>query len=596
MLTRRNFLMHSCLTSAFVAAGPRYSLATQTLAPLAGQALLDEYFRRMAKWCGVVKEALDKGPNARLAELEAQKGWYHFPYSVLPAALLYKRQSRANHLFAQPDALKLALQIGDLLVREDKAGVFSPRLDSYRDVYMWVEAYGLLKDELGPARSAAWGTVLERNVALLVPELTAWKDVASYTENFLGTSPNHFAWWAATVLVGGIHLQKAEWVKLASGVLHRFAATEQNPDGYWGEHNPNSPTGGYNYLTTLAVGVYWEHTKDPRALEALRRATHFHAATTYGDGNLIEVFNDRNRYWEVSPWGHFAFSHFPEGRAYAQLLIRNIPDDAIDLDTLGLLGQNAFYYHVGPVVHCPPELPAYSFRIASPAGVRKQGPWTVALSGIVDTPLPRSQWFLDRQSNISLFHQQAGLILCGANSKHQPELATFSEELADGWEMTSRGGRLEQRESGDTLAVAHNSFSAEIFVPPPAANAAGVEFRINGRGSVPRDAYLGLQLRFKPGTTVTTAAGKTVVVSSEPIQFNDQDLGGELHHGAWTLKIDRDATLQWPIFPYNPYRNGPETKLENAIALLRVPLNLKADPDRWLQVNEQIIRISISIN
>lgn len=595
MPDRREFLKQGALASALLLTRNRNANAATRPYSTSKESLPDEYFRRLAKWCPQVQARLQKEPAADLKTLETTKGWYHFPYTILPAAVLYAKRNPANPHYRTPEMLQFALQIGDLLVREDQRGTFAPRLDSYRDTYMWVEAYALLKAELGQERRTQWADSIERNISLLQPELASWRDSSAYTENFLGTSPNHFAWWAATLLVGGVHLEKNEWIELGKAVLQRFAVNEQNPDGYWGEHNPNGPTGGYNYLTTLAVGVYWEHTHDPLAMRALRRATDFHSNFTYSDGNLIELFNDRNRYWEVSPWGQFAFSHFPDGRSYAQMLTKNIPDDEIDLDTLGLLAQDALYYHAGPVTKCPQDLNEYVHRLQAPGGVRKRGPWMTALCGIVDTPLPRSQWFLDRQANVSLFHENAGLILCGANSKHQPELATFSEKIDGEWDAKPKGGRLTQSATGDTLAVAHNSFSAEIFVPPSSKDETQVLFRLSGRGPVPEEAYLGVQLCLKPGETLETGTGRKIVISEETIRLTQSDLGGFIKHGGWTLHLQDDVTFKWPVFPYNPYRNGPETKLEHAVALLQIPLNLKQDPKRWLRPNERTIRLRFSV-
>lgn len=554
-----------------------------------------EYYRRLSKWCSVVLEEMKKRPGESLKNLEAQHGWSHFPYAILPAAVLYAKKHPSNHWYNDPKMLELALDIGDLLVREDARGTFEPRLDSYRDAYMWVEAYELLKGKLGADRAGRWKAAIERNIGLLESDAVAWKDCPAYTENFLGTSPNHYAWWSATLLVGGKYLNRPEWVKAGSAVLRRFAATEQNPDGYWGEHNPDGPTIGYNYLTTLAVGVYWEHIGDPRALRALRRATDFHSRFTYPDGNAVEIMNDRNRYWEVSPWGQFAFSNFADGRGYAAMLLRNTPDDEIDLDTLGLLAQNALYYHEGAVEKCAPELARYSHRLQGPAGIRKQDAWVVGLCGIIDTELPLSQWFLDRQANVSLFHERAGLIISGANSKHQPELATLSEKLQGITDTKPLGSRLTQKESGDFLAVAHHTFTCEILSPPVEADEAHINFRITGRGPVPEEAALALQLCLKAGTVLETGAGRKIKLSEERIELTPDMLGGAIKHGAWTLKIDADATLSWPVFPYNPYRNGLETKLEYAVGLLRVPLRLHVDPSRYVRPNEQQIRIAVRV-
>ena len=60
------------------------------------------------------------------------------------------------------------------------------------------------------------------------------------------------------------------------------------------------------------------------------------------------------------------------------------------------------------------------------AGIRKTGPLTTCLSGLIATQAVNSRFYLDRQGNVSVLHEKTGLIITGANSKRQPELATFS--------------------------------------------------------------------------------------------------------------------------------------------------------------------------
>jgi hypothetical protein len=86
-----------------------------------------------------------------------------------------------------------------------------------------------------------------------------------------------------------------EWERMGARVMHRLAAEEQTPDGYWGELTDHGPTTGYNALTLSGVGLYWEHSGDPAALEAIRRATDFHLAFTWPDGTPVETINGRNR-------------------------------------------------------------------------------------------------------------------------------------------------------------------------------------------------------------------------------------------------------------------------------------------------------------
>lgn len=598
MPTRRTFFQQGLAASALFLSPSSLAWANTstawTMEQQEGAALPDAYFRRLAKWCPVIAKRLHDEPLS-LKQLEATRGWNHLPYNVLSAAVLYAKANPANPFHRKPEMRKLAFDLGDQMAREDRAGTFAPRLDSYRDTYMWLEAYQLLKEELGAERKSIWEQSLRRNVSLLIPDLVLSRDAAAYTENFIASSPNHLAWWAATVFIAGIYMNDRSWIALGGSVLKRFATTEQNPDGYWGEHNPNAPTGGYNYLSAMAVGVFWEHTKDEDALKALRRATTFHANFTYPDGNLMELFNDRNRYWHISYWGQFAFSHFPDGRGYCELLMNRMDDSEIDLDALGLLAMNALYYHEGPVALPPPAQPSYKHRLTAEAGARKTGQWVTALSGIIDTPLPRSQWFLDRQVNLSLFHQKAGLIVNGAYSKHQPELATFRESLGNQeWNAQPKGSLLSQRESEDVLALAFNSFSAEIQLPVPTTDEAVVKVDLSGRGPA-QEAYLTLQLCLQEGKTLKTGSGQTKAIDTTHFKLTAAEIGGSIQHNGWILKLKDDATLEWPVYPYNPYRNGPETLLKHAVALLQIPLNLKAPKEHWMQPHERTIELRFQV-
>jgi hypothetical protein len=74
---------------------------------------------------------------------------------------------------------------------------------------------------------------------------------------------------------------------------------------------PDAPASGYNLLTLCAVALYYEHSRDPAAPQAILRATRFHLAFTWPSGEPVELLNDRNRYWEAWLYGNFAFSHSP---------------------------------------------------------------------------------------------------------------------------------------------------------------------------------------------------------------------------------------------------------------------------------------------
>ncbi len=558
---------------------------------VAGADLPGRYFVLLDAGAARVEKRLSAEPSADLETLEGLPGWRHFPYAILPPAVLYAEKHPQNSRYHDPAMLRLAIRIGDLLASENEKGRYEPRLDSDWDTYMWLEAYRLLQRDLGAERQARWKREIEKNVALLVPETRERLDFPWYQSPFIGTSPNHYAQWASILHFAGRVFGNPEWEQLGAVVLRRFAAVEQSPDGYWGEHNNSGPTPGYNHLTLTALALYYEYTRDPTVLPAIRRATEFHINFTYPDGTPVEVLNDRNRYWGVSAWGQFAFTHFPEGRRYAAFLTGFFQPQELSIDVLGRLAQDALYYHAGPARPIPQDSPRYSRRMSVPAGIRKSGPWVVALSGLMSSQAVNNQFYLDRQSCLSVFHERLGRIISGANSKQQPELATFSEKLLGQTFHLPVSTRLQMSNAADRLSLAYNTFFSDLYVPAPSEEELTIRFAITGKGSPSQDPRLTLQLCLIPGEKLETGTGKTLTVGAERIELAAEDLGGVLRHHGWVLKTDASARLIWPVYPFNPYANGPEKVLEHAVGALSVPLVLK--DGRYIRPGEQEIRFSL---
>lgn len=552
------------------------------------------YFHLMEAGCTQVEQRLGAAPTADLATLETRPGWKHFPYAILAPAVLYAKRHPDNSYYHDPKMLALAVRIGDLLASEDEKGRFEPRLDSDWDTYMWLEAYRLLERDLGEARRARWQPHILRNVALVHDDAAERADFPWYNSPYIGTSPNHYAQYASLLLLAGRVFKRQDWMALGTKILHRFAAVEQAPDGYWGEHSRSGPTTGYDHITMTQVALYYELTKDPTALHALRQSTNFHENFTYPDGTPVEVINDRNRYWDVDSWGQFGFSNFSDGRRYAEFLTGFFPLDNLHMDWLGRLSQDALYYHEGATQPIPQDRAQYSYRLSIPAGIRKTGPWVICLSGIVDTPATNNQYYLDRQSSLSVFHQKLGLIISGAISKHQPELATFSEKLDGQAYHTPVSSRLQMSDKEDWLSLSYNTFFSDLHVPAPTENQVTLRFAITGEGTPPEEARLTLQLCLKPGEELETAAGQKIRLGSERLELGPEALGGWIRHHGWTLRFDPTAQLVWPIYPYNPYASAPETTLDHAVAALSVPLRLKSRPGHFVRPGEQEISFTLT--
>lgn len=538
------------------------------------------YYKMLESGARNIEEIFKENPDTDLDALKNMPGGLHFPSSILVPAVLFARQHPENKMYGNDRMVKLAFRIGDMLVKENRKGLYETRLDSDWDTYMWLEAYRLLEKELGDERKKLWQEALLDNLSLLLPRLEKYKDCPRYNAPFIITSPNHYAIYASTLLVAGHVFGNAEWIRKSSDVLHRFAVSEQSPDGFWGEHSQAGPTTGYDYLTSTQIGLYWEYSGDPAALEALRRSLDFHEYFTYPDGTPVETINDRNRYWDVSMWGHFGFSNFPDGRRYAEFLTGFFREDK-DIQSLSRLAQNALYYHEGKTEPIPQDRPEFVHTMIIPAGVRKTGPWMVCLSGLIAPKDLLNNFFLDRQGNMSIFNAKTGLIITGANSKNQPELATFTERMGGQVVHMPLTSVLSMGQDTDRLALSYHTFFAEIEVVEPYAGRLELIIRTTYKWG-DASSGLNLQLVMKQGQPLVYGAGKQIIPGQDPIQLSGAEIGSLIRHNGWTLGIPPGATLTWPVYPFNPYANGPETKLDNAVALLSIPLSAKNEEFRFI--------------
>ena len=579
-----------------------------------------QYFRLLEKGAAQVEQQLAAQPDADLKTLEARgDGWRLFPHAILVVAVLYAKQDAANHQYHDPQMLALALRIGDLLAGESERGAFQARLNSDRDTYMWLDAYRILDLHLGEKRRARWLRELERNITGLAADSAERSGFPGFQSPFIGTSPNHLSLWASTVYLAGRVFSNREWVEIGTRVMRRFSTEEQSPDGFWGEHESSLPTPGYDYTSYTGVALYYEHSHDPAALQALRRGLDFHKYFTYPDGTLPGVLDDRNRYTVVAGWnvpgfkewsednpppagndesaskGQFGFTNFPDGRRYAEFLTSFFRAGEVAYEDLGRLAQDALYYHPGPKDAMPQDEPSYLRRLGVPAAIRKTGPWVICLSGLISTQAVNNQYYLDRQGNLEIFHEKTGLIITGANSKRQPELAMFSEKLLGQVFHMPISSRLQMGEEQDRLSLAYNTFFSDLYVSKPSSSALRFHFSITGHGRPAENPLLTLQLCLKRGETLETGTGRKILLGRDRLELGPEDLHGSIRHHGWTIKCDPTARLEWPVYPYDPYTDALEKSLDHAVGALSVPLRLNARPGHSVRPNEQEISFVVEV-
>src|SRR5262245_61036829 len=115
-----------------------------------------------------------------------------------------------------------------------------------------------------------------------------------------------------------------------------------------------------------------------------------------------------------------------------------------------------------------------------------------------------------------------------------------------------------------------------------------------GRGRL-QDVRLNLQLCLKAGETLETAGAK-LVLGDKRVELTPEQIGGWIRHGGWTLRVDPAARLVWPVLPFNPYRNGPETDLRHAVGVLTVPVKVRPPSEGALNWRRGEISFALRAN
>lgn len=511
---------------------------------------------------------------------------------MFAAAVLYTKEHPANPAHGDARFLELAVKLGDEAARQSEQDDARDRQDYEWEMHFCLDAYRLLDAKLSNERRARWRKQLERNTRWFASQTEARIDFPRFQGPFIRTSTNHLALFASAVYLAGRVLGNEEWEELGARAMHRLATEEQAPGGYWGELTDNGPATGYDYITMTAVALYYEHSLDTGALEALRRSTDFHKYFTWPNGEPVETVNGRNRYWDVSPWGSFAFSHWPDGRRYAEFLSQFFTAGRVPGRDLGRLSQSALYYHEGPTAPIPQDVPRAVYQMPVPAGIRRTEPWTVCLSGLHEPPTT-SQFTLDRQGNLSIYHDELGMIITGAGSKHQPELATVMEQAEGEVTTVPRSSRLRMSDALDRLGMAYRTFFVDLQVPRPEPERITLRFDVTEVGpNRMGEAFINLQLVLEPGEVLETAHVK-VTLDEKPITLEPEQIGGWIRHRGWTLKVHPTARLTWPVLPYNPYSAARETDLRYAVGRLSIPLKVVPQPGWALNWRRQTIELTL---
>lgn len=434
----------------------------------------------------------------------------------------------------------------------------------------WMRAFGIVREAMDEQARARWTAALTMG----------YEGISQTAMRHVHNIPAHHA---MGLYCAGEVFGREEWKTQARDFLREVAGT-QSPHGWWAEHK--GPVVAYNFVYAEALGVYYAMSGDGAVLEALRRAAQYHAGCTYPDGSPVETVDGRNPYHAGVRLGNVGFAHTAEGRGFLAQQHRLFLQAGKPFNG-DYAAQMLLYGADGEMIETAAGQDRHAYRMDDKALMLRRKPWFVALSGFT-AEIPSNRWGQDRQNFVSVFHDDAGVVIGGGNTKLQPLWSTFTvgntallfhragDENPDfspreGLIHVPDCGTIEDGEDRPTLVLSYGEESCRVTVQPKNDRELALVLAATAKTGLPIEAHITLIPHL--GQAVKSGAGEVAALGEGSFDWKNP---GWIEHAGWRLTVPEGGRAVWPALPHNPYRKDGAATIEEARLVVVVPLDAKA--------------------
>jgi hypothetical protein len=531
----------------------------------------DVFLRRLVAGVPKVLETFDSGTGRFMTPGYGglDLGWAVTNQDVMyPLALLYKTAHPENPYHGDRKILDVVSKAGsavrDWQYPDGQVEFIKVDGSKWGPTYMpwtqfhWVEAYRLVRDDLDAGTRGRWQEGLR-----LALDGTARQISKDWRVH------NIPAWHGMTLVRAAQVFDHKDWGEAGAEMIRRVVAA-QTPHGYWAEHG--GPTTSYNLVYLHAIGLYHAFTGDDGVLECLRRGLEFHLTFTYPDGSMVETVDGRVKYHKGAPDRAFAgYSLFEQGRRFVRFLMQQAERAGQFAACTPATASAYGHYAGGRESPIPQDEPAYQRTMGDMARVVREGKWFSCVSAMTVEP-DENRWGMDRQSFVSLYHDDVGLLVGGGNSKDQPAWSNFlvgDSYLPVAGGLRPGGVELDYRAATCSILVEHAGSDAILTLSADLRSGA-------------QDVQCRLPVHIVPGSMLRAAGGQHFVTDGRRIRVTGPEaqwIGGD----RWRIDLPGDATFEYPISPFNPYAKDGAAPLDQAAGFVHAPLSASA-PQRVFRV------------
>jgi len=498
-----------------------------------------------------------------------------------PLAVAYATPGQENPYHRDPKLLDAIMKAGDALIEDmnPKGQWMFRKKDGSTWGYThmcwtysrWIRSFGLIRDQMPPERRERWAKAL----------MLGYGEIAKSAMGRIHNIPTHHA---MGLYAAGKIFERPEWCQTAADFMTKVMA-EQQEGGYWAEGG--GPVILYGFVYVESLGTYYAMSHDETVLPALVKAAEFHRQFTYPDGQNVETIDQRNPFHEGLASGNVGFTLSPGGRAY---LLNQWNRRQWQLDS-DLIASLLCYGEEGPGADLPPADKQQVFVLREQgverAATVRRGRWFVCLSAYT-TPVATNRWHQDRQNFVSIFHDRAGVLLGGGNTKLQPAWSNFA--VVDTNLLAHKPGDENPKFLPPKDTLFHVPTAARLFTEPePGLELSYGPETCRIRVRIKDDRVLEYEVESTANSTLgvtahvtlmphlkqplETGGGRKLKLGPEPVALGSAELGPWLSHAGWRLQVPEGAGLRWPVLPHNPYRKDGRAEAAEGRIVVQVPLD-----------------------
>lgn len=492
-------------------------------------------------------------------------------YTGIYFAVLFTYPGPENSYYRSEDCLERAIKAWDYYYTQTteegltKTITFNQYWYDVSDewgMYYWMNTIELIKDRIPGQKLEQWWKRIDTALIKIRDNLEKAVKSEEYLNNLRKHKmvANHFVWTVLCYYRYGMIKNNGEMMDFASAVMEDIFRN-QTESGTWTEGK--SAVVKYAEVTLAAISLFELYSGNEMAGRAIEKSLDYVLNTIYPDFSKMGCVDGRNRYTRsVGAHTAITFFKYSRGIAYLSKWIEYLPlHSDLGRGLQGLAVLTDLMLNMPDDVEYTDEdvnkfIPRETFFDDLMLKVTRKNPWVVSQC-LLEQTVFGNRFVLERQNLFDVFHSEKGLLVGGGHSISQPGISCFNV-ISEG-KLTYLHKDGVYHETGFSAVYGENTCRVDFEFEDDEIT---VKYSVSDLKETQR-VYVNIPLpeAYREGFKDKAKVCREICADESFI-----------YKGA-EFMVSEEAVLNYPVFPYNSYKQKQRKEYDEAFAVLTVELD-----------------------